>query len=385
MKKITSFILFSLIGLVSYSQLPEGFTYLQKLTRGTDSIMASPVKREYVTGLVKVGLTDSILPTKTSTHQTRIFNWVLRTFAGLRWRSIDGHKRAIVGTMKGGMSSPSKDFFTEYDITFQTFQHTPQFQSLVKIAYQTQYYKMPKGRNFLLKKRKLFPDTLSSPDALSKLRIHPEHTPLKKNRQVLNEKFLPCLPGTSIENHPAWGVENPTVGVYGAFVLDGNHRGSPEIHPYEWLWFMDHKPQPAHTVKWYAGLLREGSNRFLRWSKKPRVGFISIPFVFDITNDTNIIRVEHLVQGEFKPEALSKLGSFVPSIANAFEDYKLLTFPNADDNSNYTIKVFSTPLKTDAVRWWLTVEGQAGKQVWGYITIAVAVDDAYCFSVTTED
>lgn len=366
------------------AQLPGYWGFLQQLTTNRDSVMASPYKREGVTGLVKVGLTDSILPTKTSTHQTRIFNWVLRTFAGLRWREIDGMKRSMVGTMRGGLSSPSKDFFTEYDVTFQTFQHTPEYQARVKVAYQAQYNKMLKGRNYL-KKRSMFPDTLSSPAALAKLRIHPEHTPLKKNRPVLNEKFLPCIPGTTVENHPAWGVKDPTVGVYGAFVLDGNHRGGPEIHPYEWLWFMDHKPQKPNTVKWYAGLLREGSNRFLRWSKKPRVGFISIPFVFDISNDTNNIRVEHLVQGQFKPEALSKLGNFVPSTASTFEAYKLLTFSNAENSSNYTIKVFSSELKTDAVRWWINVEGQKGNLAWGYITIAVAVDDAYCLSVTTED
>lgn len=378
------YVLFFLsLTLVLQAQLPGNWGVLQKLKTEHDAIMASPEQRERMTALVKVGLTDSILQSKVATHQTRIFNWVLRTFAGLRWRAIDGKKHSMVGTMKGGFSSPGKDFFTEYDITFQMFQHTPEYKALVKAGYKAQYEKMLKGRNFL-KKRGVYPDTLTSAE-LEKLRIHPEHTPLKKNRAVLNEKFLPCIQGTSIENHPAWGVPNPTVGVYGAYVLDGNHKGSPEIHPYEWLWWMDAKETRPNVTKWYAGVLREGSNRFLKWSKSPRVGFISIPFVFDIRNDTNIIRIEHLVQGVFKPEGLKKLGNFIPSIANKFEAYKILSFPNEENKSSYNIKVFSSDISTDAVVWWLNVEGQQGNTAWGYITIAVSVDDAYCFSVTVED
>ena len=346
--------------------------------------MASAEMRERMTSLVKVGLTDSILPTKTSTHQTRLFNWMLRTFAGLRWLAVDGKKHSMVGTMSGGFSSPSKDFFTEYDVTFQMFQHTPEYQQLVKVAYQAQYNKMLKGRNYL-KKRGLFPDTLSSPAALKKLRIHPEHTPLKNKRAELNASFLPSLPGTNIENHPAWGVPNPTVGVYGAYVLDGNHRGGPEIHPYEILWWMDAKETRPNVTKWYAGVLREGSNRFLRWSKKPRIGYVSIPFVFNVNDTVNTIRVEHLVKGVFKPEGLKKMGTFIPSIANKFEANKSLSFPSNSSSKEYTINVVSDVLGTDAVVWWLNVEGQQGNTAWGYITIAVSVDDAYCFSVTVED
>jgi hypothetical protein len=343
------------------------------------TVYDSMLDRELITDMVRVGLTDSILPTKTSTHQTRVFNWVLRTFAGLRWRAIDGKKHAMVGTMRGGMSSPGKDFFTEYDITFQTFQHTPKYQALVKTAYKAQYVKMLKGRNHL-KKRGINPDSLTTAD-LVKLRIHPEHTPIKKNRDSLNRYFLPCLPGTSIDNHPAWGVTDPTVGCYGAFVLDGNHKGSPEIHPYEWLWWMDTKiTDPAKTV-WYAGLMREGSNRFLRWSKKPRVGFIDIPFVFDNNAPNKTIRVEHLVKGIFKPESLSKLGSYVPSNANKFDtaESKIVV-----TSSGQEIKVKYQPLTTDAVRWWVTSES-AGDKVYGYLHIAVSTDDVYAIRVTTED
>jgi hypothetical protein len=385
MKKLL-FVLLTLASTSLIAQLPGNFQLLYKLKTHRDSVFANRVERELITDMVTVGLTDSILPTKTSTHQTRLFNWMLRTFAGLRWRAIDGKKHAMVGTLKGGMSTPTHDSFTEYDVTFQTFQHTPKYQALVKLAYQAQRDKMRKGRNFL-KKKGVNPDSLTAID-LAKLRIHPEHTPLKKNRDSLNKYFLPCLPGTNIDNHPAWSVTNPTVGCYGAFVLDGNHKGSPEIHPYEWLWWIDTKERTPNKVVWYAGLMREGSNRFLRWSKKPRVGFIKIPFVFDVTDTVNTIKIEHLVVGDMKPEALKKLGNYVPDNAYKFGSSGLLNLSTIYDGSEsfpYSIKFKYEALNTDAVRWWFTTETDNKQFVWGYLNIAVSTDDVYAIRVTMED
>jgi hypothetical protein len=378
MKKLL-IVLLVFAGSSLFAQLPGNFQLLYKLATQRDSVFANRVERELITDMVTVGLTDSILPTKTSTHQTRLFNWMLRTFAGLRWRAIDGKKHAMVGTLKGGMSTPSSDFFTEYDVTFQMFQHTPKYQALVKMAYQAQRDKMRKGRNFL-KKKGINPDTLTGAE-LAKLRIHPEHTPLKKNRDSLNKYFLPCLPGTTIDNHPAWSVTNPTVGCYGAFVLDGNHKGGPEIHPYEWLWWMDTKERTPNKLVWYAGLMREGSNRFLRWSKKPRVGFIKIPFVFDVTDTVNTIKVEHLVVGDMKPESLKKLGNYVPTDAGNFK--------NGGGGMGFSwgnkITFDFENLNTDAVRWWITTETDNKQFVWGYLNIAVSTDDVYAIRVTLED
>ena len=378
MKKLL-IVLLVFAGSSLFAQLPGNFQLLYKLKTQRDSVFANRVERELITDMVTVGLTDSILPTKTSTHQTRLFNWMLRTFAGLRWRAIDGKKHAMVGTLKGGMSTPSSDFFTEYDVTFQMFQHTPKYQALVKMAYQAQRDKMLKGRNFLEKKG-INPDTLTGAE-LAKLRIHPEHTPLKKNRDSLNKYFLPCLPGTTIDNHPAWSVTNPTVGCYGAFVLDGNHKGGPEIHPYEWLWWMDTKERTPNKLVWYAGLMREGSNRFLRWSKKPRVGFIKIPFVFDVTDTVNTIKVEHLVVGDMKPESLKKLGNYVPTDAGNFK--------NGGGGMGFSwgnkITFDFENLNTDAVRWWITTETDNKQFVWGYLNIAVSTDDVYAIRVTLED
>jgi hypothetical protein len=378
MKKLL-IVLLVFAGSSLFAQLPGNFQLLYKLKTQRDSVFANRVERELITDMVTVGLTDSILPTKTSTHQTRLFNWMLRTFAGLRWRAIDGKKHAMVGTLKGGMSTPSSDFFTEYDVTFQMFQHTPKYQALVKMAYQAQRDKMRKGRNFL-KKKGINPDTLTGAE-LAKLRIHPEHTPLKKNRDSLNKYFLPCLPGTTIDNHPAWSVTNPTVGCYGAFVLDGNHKGGPEIHPYEWLWWMDTKERTPNKLVWYAGLMREGSNRFLRWSKKPRVGFIKIPFVFDVTDTVNTIKVEHLVVGDMKPESLKKLGNYVPTDAGNFK--------NGGGGMGFSwgnkITFDFENLNTDAVRWWITTETDNKQFVWGYLNIAVSTDDVYAIRVTLED
>lgn len=376
MKKIL-FVLLMLAANIVVAQLPANFALLRSYSTNRDSVRQNVIARELLTDMVRVGLTDSILPTKTSTHQTRLFNWVLRTFAGLRWREIDGKKHSMVGTMQGGMSSPSKDFFTEYDVTFQTFQHTPKYMDLVKIAYQAQYEKMLKGRNYL-KKRNLFPDTLTYA-SLPKLRIHPEHTPLKANRDSLNKYFLPCKPGTGIDNHPAWGVPNPTVGVYGAFVLDGNHKGGPEIHPYEWLWWLDTKEADPTKTVWYAGLLREGSNRFLRWSKKPRVGFVKLPFILDLTTGSNTIKIDQLLVGKMKPEALSKLDSYCPPGHNSFKNATVDIQRGA-----YQLHITSDK-QVEGTRWWLSIEGEQGGLVWGYVNIAVATDDMYAIRMTVED
>jgi hypothetical protein len=367
----------------SFAQLPGNFNLLYNLRTDKDSIMQNLALRESLADMVSVNLTDSILRPKVATHQTRLFNWALRSLAGLRWLAVDGKKHKLVGTMNGGFSSPSKPFFTEYDITFNLFSHLPQYQALVKKGYQAQYAKMLKGRNYLIKKG-INPDSLTN-DELSTMRVHPENTPRKNQRDSLNKYFYPCMPGTNIENHPAWGQRGATVGVYGAYVLDGNHKGGPEIHPYEWLWWMDTKQTDPFTTRWYAGLLREGSNRFLRWSKKPRTGTISIPFVFNNGNLNNTIVVEHLVKGKFSPKGFKKLAATVPTGAKTFDKPERITYVNGYTGKEYFLDVTFKSLDTDAVKWWVTLEGEKGVMFWGYIHIAVSVEDGYAFSVTTLD
>ncbi|UPT66619.1 MAG: hypothetical protein M0D57_19565 [Sphingobacteriales bacterium JAD_PAG50586_3] len=130
--KILATVLLALACNVLVAQLPGNFQLLYKLKTERDSVFANRVERELITDMVTVGLTDSILPTKTSTHQTRLFNWALRSFAGLRWVAVDGKKHAMVGTLKGGISTPSNDSFTEYDVTFQMYQHTPKYSGIGK-------------------------------------------------------------------------------------------------------------------------------------------------------------------------------------------------------------------------------------------------------------
>ena len=147
------------------------------------------------------------------------------------------------------------------------------------------------------------------------------------------------------------------MGFYGAFCLDCNHNCHPEMHPYEWTWWLNLKNEQSTDREWLIGLLHEGSNRFPKWSKNPITGEIKIPFVFSTAPaaDTAMqqIHIQHLVFNKFEDEELKKL----PVPATTISTKALQQTITCTDGGNKVAEVsvvFDRVLNTDGLKFWFS-------------------------------
>lgn len=339
---------------------------------------------EQLVDMVKVEEMDSILPSRYQHHRFGI-GWFLFV-AGYKWRAIEMHRMKLVGTAKGDVYPPSlgSDQFTEYDVNIDLLPHTPKYVDMMYEGYVTQ-----KTLNKHWKREHRKPEFDKTPfvypvsSTLNQYRVHCELTPPKPYRILINERFYPDIAGTNFSNHPNFGEPRPTLGMYGAFVSDCNHTCHDEMHPYEWLYWLDVNPAKdsiANTKRWMVGLFREGSNRFRRWSYRPRVGSVAVPFIFPVGEGKPAINIDHLVYSEFMPKQFKQYQA-VPADASDLNFTDMTVTP---EGINQSIAIHtSIPMTTDALRMWFSDVKSDGKWVWGYIHLAMSVKDLYTARVTT--
>lgn len=357
---------------------------LIKLLTMPDSVRNNVILNEQLVSMVQVSMADTLVPTRTQTHQTRVFNWALRTLAGLRWRSIEFKKYKLVGQARNGIGAGGKEHFTEYDVTFNLFAHLPEYQNVVLLGYKEQATQL-KGRNHQLKKYKFDVDTLKATDMVN-WRVHPEVTPNRKFRDSLEKYVYPVTQKSNTGNHPNFNNPQPVVGVYGPFVLDCNHSCGPEIHPYEWVWWLDvnYSQRNPGKIRWVACLFKEGSNRFERWTKGPRVGYIAFPFAFKAGNGDKQIQVNPLVLGSTNPTALAKHSYLQDTTQKA---YRFATTPQTyvgGIGELSAIKLVSNKNVDSGATYWIdNVKVKNGYQM-GYIHLALSTDDVFAVEVIIE-
>ena len=259
-------------------------------------------------------LLDSTIE-KRKTHLS-IFTvgWLMHVLGGYNWRAESMSKQKFVGTVTRNTKS-SHEKFTEYDINFDLNFHLRKY-----LLRQFESYDLQKSigrqdyrRGTYLKDYSLPPFVRDTNNIdITQYRLHCELTPPKEFRTQLNEKFYPTLPnGMGLKDHLNFQVQFPSMGFYGVTCLDCNHSCHPELHPYEWVWWLKATPEDSSKNKtWLVGLFHESSKRMKNWSKNPVTGSIAIPFV--VKNDTGYfstleINVEHLVYGKFEPEELKNI------------------------------------------------------------------------------
>ena len=209
-----------------------------KLMESNPDIRDNVVLNETLLDLVDVYLTDSIIKRKTERHRV-IGGGIARMF-GFRWQTINWKKEKFIGTTKGGPRISKEERLTEYDVNFNMTAHLKRY---IDLAYQGYQRQKEIGKE---KKKKNYADVPyiypSAETDLDRYDLHNELTPPRPFRPMLNEMFYPTARGTSLQQHPNFGEPEPTLGMFGAFVSDCNHSCHPEIHPYEWLWWLNLNP-----------------------------------------------------------------------------------------------------------------------------------------------
>lgn len=361
----------------SYAPTTKAFLALDQ---SDEAIRDNDILNEELIDLVHVFTVDSILKKKHQRHRALGFMTGIIKLFGYSWRSINHRKEKFVGTSKRNYVPGHPPKFKEYDVNFDLIPHLKKYIDLGFVAYEKQKEigRNPKKKIDYSKAPFVYPDENAN---LNKYRMHVECTPPQGDLlEGLNEKFYPCITGTSCETHPKFEDGKPTMGVYGAFISDCNHTCHPEIHPYEWIWWMNLSKNKKRTNKqWVFALMRDCSERLRGWQKGPRTGVIAIPFISKPDAEELHVHLKHLVHNDvFYGE---KLEAIEESQHGETFDFTEKIFEVNDGKAN-KINIRFTANKTldsEGLKFWFSKINfdEKLKRISGYLHIGVAVDELY--------
>jgi hypothetical protein len=396
MTKTISFFLFSIfLFLQSFGQNqltvssfePTNENWLL-LTKDRRFIADNDSLNEHLVDLVKVFSVDSVLPSKSQRHRVAAAGWVISIF-GYKWKALNMTKQKFVGTERDHIRVPGNPpLFTEYDVNFNLIPHTRKYIDVVWPAYEQKCARNRFNRIEDVNAAPcIYPETLEN---IEKYRMHCEITPPVYARAMLNEAFYPCIRPNSSNEHYNIGTDHATFGMYGPFVADYNHTGGAEIHPYDWIWWYDTHPLrlDEKSQTWFFGFMKESSNRFRGWYKKkrPMTGQISVPFVFDLENDTLKITLQHLVHDLFNSEGLNDLSGVPENASDLYFSEKNFSFENSELSGKNIRFELSYPIKQEGMKTWfsdLNLDKDANLLT-GYLNLGISVEQLYNAKVTIQ-
>lgn len=367
------------IELSTQSAISEEFTYL---LWSNQKISSNDTINESIVDLVSPTVSDSIIKRKIQHHKLGPVGWFISTFAGYNWRAASLKKEKFVGTVTRHSRS-GEEQFTEYDINYDIIFHLKKY--LYRIFYAFDLQRKYKKQDFRPSHRRDFSKSPYVRDSSQinnrDYKLHCELTPTKVFRDPLNHLFYPTIPGGGgPKEHPNILNEFPTFGFYGVFCSDCNHSCHPEIHPYEWIWWLKNNDQDTgQTKEWYFGLFHEASNRMKKWSSNPKIGEVKIPFVFQLGGDKNmnLIEISPLLMGQLNLKVDKPLAFMATATNSTFQiNY------NGKAVSNLTVK-FSPSIHFQAFSYdFQALNYDPQKNVLsGFLHIKIQVKDLFAFKV----
>ena len=361
---------------------PTGSEFKLLLLTNTE-IEANDTVNERILDLVTPVLRDSMLHRNWEHHQLFLVGWMIHAFGGYNWRQVSPLKQNFGGTVNRNSRS-SEEEYTEYDVNFDLNFHLKKYLWLTFDAYDKQ--KKIGKQDFRGKKHRT--DYSQSPFIrdtnnidITRYRMHCELTPPGPFRPQLHYLFYPTQPGLSLKEHPNFGDDHPSMGFYGAGCMDCNHNCHPEIHPYEWIWWLNLHSGEEKQKTWLVGLFHESSNRFKHWSKNPMTGRISIPFAYQFKegeSHTRTISVEHLVFNRFMDNELSKYELPDSTIDVKHKTRSIVLGDNIGQSFSMLIE-FKDAIPTDGLKYWFSDINWDEKShiLSGYFNFGTSVRDLY--------
>lgn len=342
-------------------------SWVNYLLMTNDSLQNNPVYAETILDAVQPIVKDTTFWPETQRLRL-VFGDVLEGLLGLRWEAIHLKRTKLIGQNVKEVAPYDGPFTREYDINFYIVPHLPNYVDSVSSWWARAG---EEGRNLFHSFSKNPAITIPEKLTLGNwfLFIECENTPIKSLRTSIDSLFIPCIKASKgLQQHSAFGYLHPTMGFYGPAAMDCNHSCKPEIHPYEWIWWLKPDNTPSTEKIWYVGLHRDWSGRFRDWSTSPRIGKIKIPFLLK-ANGSMQMKIELLNYDEF--------------VTQNHEDYlnKGMWMPTADFRTGVTdeieikMEVKNFPNKSVKINFTgiekINIDGN--DYVKGYVELGMAV------------
>ena len=116
------------------------------------------------------------------------------------------------------------------------------------------------------------------------------------------------------------------------------------------------------------------------------IGQISVPFIFDLKNDTLKITLQHLVHDLFNSEGLNDLSGIPQNASNLYFSEKNFSFENGELNGKNIRFELSYPIKQEGMKTWfsdLNLDKDANLLT-GYLNLGISVEQLYNAKLTID-
>jgi hypothetical protein len=258
--------------------MEEAWSLLQK----PDAQLRSEViATEQILDLVNASVLDSLIGTDKQ-RLKGLGGWIIQHAAARYWTHYTDAKQKYIGTN----SRPYHIYNgvgDEVDVNVFIMPHLPRYVNMVAEGFKVALSRNRSENGFRFDQ----PDNFPLPTELKYqdrgyLTVECEVTPPQQYAELLEQQFFPTREGSyHLDSLPHFGTKHPSMGMTGVWCMDCNHNCRPEIHPIEWIWWLDLSPEragSAHSKSWMVALMVDGSNRFNDWRPSPAAGAIDLPF-----------------------------------------------------------------------------------------------------------
>lgn len=366
----------------------------QQLARPDGELRGNVVACEQAIDLVRAWVADSVVEQRKQRHKG-FGGWMGQRTIGLFWEYFDAHKRTYIGTS----SRPFHIFdglADEVDINIFVMPHLPGYMQMARAGFEQAQARPRSDKAFRVETADRYasleefplPEEIQVPEGY--ITIECEVTPPQEFAEELAQKMMPTRDGDySLDTIPNFGAKYPAFGMTGVWCMDCNHNCRPEIHPIEWLWWLDlsaGRPGSANAKSWMVALMCDGSNRFHQWSPTPLGGEIAIPFVLPRGSSVLKVGIDWLL-GNPVPAADS-LWENGPGSALELQTAELEVPLNFSGRKSKAQIQSTAPATLPNVRYWFTQDGEpTGPEgdLHGYLHMSVMVRSLGGFRVTIDN
>ncbi len=350
-----------------------------------DSLLRNDIiGSELVLDLVEPMVADSIVDARRQ-HLKGFGGWFIHHTWARYWEYYTDHKQKYVATN-------CRDYHIfngpgdEIDINIFLMPHLPRYVARVKDGFERALDRDRSLKGFRFDKPSGYPlpEELRYQD-FGCIVTECEVTPPHEFSDRLEHAFLPVRDGVyALDTLKFFGCKHPSMGMTGVWCMDCNHNCRPEIHPIEWLWWLDlSKERPGTPIakSWMVALIVDDSHRFKDWSAGPLSGEIAIPFVVPTACTTIIADLQKIAGDPIANDTLPP-GEFYQSADTSFV---IPYLPGTGEYPKLDILVrTSGEWPQTGTRYWFSDISTCDTGWKGYLHIATTVQNLLAMRVTID-